>query len=239
MAEFPNDSELHHVSGVEVPDDANHYAVKDEYARNLADILNYWKSEVYIGKPGISPSAHTHIMNCHLDSKVFKYDKNVLPGDVGLIGLASVFIDVVLPVDGSSVAKTYTVDISNTDWENLDYNNMNTRITPIRVSFNLGNKNTSDDKSDFIASDIILAYSYMFGPSFTGSVYLFSGTGVIYTGNTIDDYIYALVRMKLQETDGKKQAVITVTELPKDSSGGSVNAVATELADGTANLSFS
>ena len=235
MAEFPNDSELHHVSGVEVPDDANHYAVKDDYARELINILNREKSEVYITKPGVKPSPSEHHMGCYFSSKEFRFDENIGVGGIGAITLASVFINVVVT---DSIIGTHTVDISDNTWMNLDYFNTNTRVVPIRMSFNYSkNEGTTHP---YIWSDIILSYSYISNEGNSTSNF-FSGTGVIYTGTTVDDCVYVLVKMKLQETDGKKQAVITVTELPKELSGGggSVNAVATRLPDGTATLSFS
>lgn len=238
MAKFPNDSELYHVSGVEVPDDANHYAVKDKYVRELADILNAQKSEVYICKPGTIPSSVQHHMECRFSSRDFKFDEHAGVGGAGAIELESIFIDINIS-NTSSIANTYTIDISDSLLERLDYDNINTRVVPIRVSFIYSTYTVGEKPAFLTSSDIILVYSYIENNVTGNSENFFSGTGVIYTGITTDDYVHVLVRMKLQETDGKKQAVITVTELPKDSSGGSVNAVATELADGTANLSFS
>ena len=218
MAKFPNDSELHHVSGVEVPDDANHYAVKDDYARELIDILNREKSEVYITKPGSKPTSDNHHIECRFSSKEFTYNQKANPDGVGEIELASIFIDI--GTSDGSVANTYTIDVSDTVWKNLDYNNINTRIAPIRVSFTYTKSNVGESSPVLITSDIIVVYSYIHD-NITGSrENFFSGTGVIYTGLTTDDFMCVLVRMKLQEVDGKKQAVITVTELPKDLSGG-------------------
>ena len=243
MAKFPNDSELHHVSGVEVPDDTNHYAVKDDYARELIDILNREKSEVYITKPGVKPSSSDHHMGCYFSSKEFRFDENIGVDDIGAITLASVEINVVIP-EHTSITNTYTVGISNTDWNNLDYENMNTHTAPIRVCFTLPITIGEAPNTQIVGrtiSYIIMSYTDVTHSSPTDTEAFYSGTGVIYTRDTINDFMYVLVKMKLQETNGKKQAVITVTELPKDLSGGggSVNAVATELSDGTANLSFS
>lgn len=244
MAQFPNDSELHHVSGVEVPDDTKHYAVKDGYARELADILNREKSEVYIVKPGVKPSQDDHHMACYFSSKEFRFDKNVGIDGKGSIELASVEIAVNIP-EHTSITNTYTVDVTNTDWDNLDYDNMNTHIAPIRVCFYLPITTGEAPNTQIVGrtvSYIIMSYTHVTHNPDINTEAFYSGTGVIYTRDAIDDFMCVLVRMKLQETNGKKQAVITVTELPKDLSsggGGSVNAVATNLDDGTANLSFS
>lgn len=238
MAKFPNDSELHHVSGVEVPDDTNHYAIKDDYARELIDILNSEKSEVYIGKTGVTGESQ-HYMGCYLDPRVFSVDKFT-----DLITVTYVTIDVNIreytPITG--IMNNYIVDLTNTQWENLTSNfaySMNKDSAFIHVRFFYYPINGTINRT--VSSIIMSNSSTSDNDQFTDSVHIYSGTGVIYTGDTIDDFVHVLVRMKFQEVDGKKQAVITVTELPKDLSGGggSVNAVATELPDGTANLSFS
>ena len=217
MAKFPNDSELHHVSGVEVPDDTNHYAVKDDYARELIDILNREKSEVYIGKTGVT-GASQHYMGCYLDPSVFSVDKFT-----DLITITNVVIDVNIrentPITG--IMNNYIVDLTNTQWENLTSNfsySMDKDSASIRVRFFYFPINGTIIRT--VSGIIMSESSTSDNNQFTDSKHIYSGTGVIYTGDTIDDFVQVLVKMKLQETDGKKQAVITVTELPKDLSGG-------------------
>lgn len=217
MAKFPNDSELHHVSGVEVPDDANHYAVKDDYARELIDILNREKSEVYIGKDGVTGSSQ-HYMGCYLNPSVFSTDNFT-----DLITLTKVVIDVDIrentPITG--IMDSYIVNLTNTQWENLTSNfnySMDKNSAPIRVRFFYFPINGTITRT--VSGIIMSESSTTDNVENTDGVHIYSGTGVIYTGDTIDDFVNVLVRMKLQETDGKKQAVITVTELPKELSGG-------------------
>ena len=250
MALFPIDNELYHVSVVNVPDDTNNYAVKDEYVRNLADILNEQKSELTVGLNESTDNYDTKdnvsYVYCYLNPGMFSptYNNDGTPKNEVILN--SILIDI--NAYNESPVKDYTVDIDDKTWKNLT-KTINPHVTPIHIRIITSlSEGTMPDITHIAInySDITLTYTTNRLPNPTPDEPdlregFYSGTGIVYTGTTINDFVHVLVRMKLQEVDGKHQAVITVTELPKDLSGGggSVNAVATKLPDGTANLSFS
>ena len=220
MAKFPNDVQSNHISTVVVPNDRKRYAVKDTYARSLCNFLNTRKSEVYIGTPSasgaVSPSAPRYT-DCYLDPHMFSpvYDaQNKLTSKV-LINSHVVYVN----LDNSSPIGSHTINMSDKEWESL-VNGVDHHVSPIHINFTTNIHNSNPPSGPPIASinsDIIMASTQVVTDVSTGGTteWFFTGTGLIYTGTDIDAYKYVLVRMKLHGVAGSRQAVITVTELPK------------------------
>lgn len=204
MALFPIDFEDHHTSGLYVPDDENHYAIKDKYARELIDILNAQKSEVYIGKHTETDDS-IHFQYCDLNERMFsKSDTTISTSGVDI---KSGLIDV--EFDGSPV-RNYRFNASDTIWEEL-VTGIEPHVSPIRMRFHTKPSGTTK----IIYSDIILSYTEIVdpdNPNVTQDRY-FSGTGVIYTGADIDSCVYVAVRMQVQDLGNNYQYDIYVKEL--------------------------
>lgn len=100
---------------------------------------------------------------------------------------------------------------STTIWEDL-VTGIDPHANPIRMRFHT----SSSGSTKIIYSDIILAYAEITDPAnpTVKQHRFFSGTGVVYTGNTVGDCVYVAVRVDVQELNNdNNQYDIYVKEL--------------------------